>query len=224
MASKATYILALAYLQALEFEKAQTRFEQVAARGDSYTYLAQEGISLCQRVIEASPRTELGKQAALIREITRGELAALIVAELDLPWPEPPQRHLAKDLPPDQSQAEAINRLLAAQIPDLLSPVSDQFLSFTLVRRQDLALASVALVGAVSGRPIPRPNPFPPDVYDLPREKRFRAAVELAMEWGLMKTKALHLFDPWGSVSGSKALAVIRRAEKLGLKIKEQQP
>ena len=223
-APQATYLLALAYLQAHRFEQAKVRFHQVAAQGGSYVFLAREGVRLCDNVLEAAPRTAVGRQATLARSMTRAELAELIVAEINLPWPEPPEKPLAQDLPTDLPQARAISQLLAADIPSLLPPEGKLFMPMNKAKRQDLAQAAVALVAAISGRPTPRPYPFPPDITDLPRPDDLRQAVELALEWGLIETRAPRRFDPWGSVSGPTALVVLRRAERLGLKIKERQP
>lgn len=223
-APQATYLLALAYFQAYQFEQAKVRFQQVAAQGGSYAFLAREGVRLCEQVIEAAPRTAVGRQAALVRSMTRAELAELIIAEIDLPWPEPPEKPLAQDLPPALSQARVINQLLAANIPGLLPPEGKLFMPMNKAKRQDLAQAAVALVAAISGRPTPRPYPFPPDVTDLPRPDDLRQAVELALEWDLMENKAPRRFDPWGPVSGPTALVVLRRAERMGLKFKEGQP
>jgi|GEM_PF-5293290 len=223
-ATKAAYVLAQAYLQALEFERARNRFAQVAEQGDSYAYLAREGVSLCQRVLDAEPRTELAKRTALIRSINRAQMAELLVAEIDYPWPPAPLNLLANDLHPQLPQIEAINRVLAAKFQGLPLHAGGAFLPTKPVRRQELAQAALGVVTLVSGRPNPRPSPFPPDISDLPPEEQWQDIISLALDLGLMEPTAPGRFDPWSPVSGSIALSAIKKAERLGHRFKEGKP
>lgn len=215
---RAIYVLATAYLKKYLFQEALLRFEQVASHGGTRAYLARDGAQLCRDIIEAAPRTEVGRSSCLIPDINRAELAALIVAETAYPWPPPGDRTQARDVEPIMPQFQAVNSIIISGFKGLGLIREQLFMPDKSIRRQDMAFTAVNLVAFISGVPNPKPSPFPPELSDLPREERLRTAVSLALDMRLMKKRSLTLFDSWGPVSGSAALLILRKAEKMGRK------
>ncbi len=221
LATRATYILALSYLKALRFDLARVRFAQVAAGDDSQAFLARAGVELCDKVLEAAPRTELGRRTALIRIINRAEMAAALVAEIDLDWPPPPEKPLAADIRPDLPQAKAINIVIASKLPGFPLQGGAQFIPPMYVKRQDLALVAMGVVQALSGRKNLLSGSTAVGLKDLPENEEYALAISRALDWQLMERISWTRFDPQAPVSGADALVVLRRAERLGKKLRE---
>lgn len=221
LATRATYTLALSYLKALRFDLARVRFDQLAAGDDSLAFLARAGVELCDKVLEADPRTELGKRTALIRLINRAELAALLVAEVDLPWPPPDKPLQATDVRPDLPQAEAIHRVIASKIKGFPLQGGGQFVAPLTVKRQDLAMVALGVVEKISGRQNLLGAYEAVGVEDLPKNENYALAISRCLDWRLMDRIHWSRFDPRAPVSGADALLVLKRAERYGRQLKD---
>lgn len=73
-----------AYVQALEFAEAEAMFRTVTELGHGYEDRAQERWKLVQDALRAAPTTTAGKRIALVPTLTRADMAALLVEELDV--------------------------------------------------------------------------------------------------------------------------------------------
>ncbi|NJB66638.1 tetratricopeptide (TPR) repeat protein [Desulfobaculum xiamenense] len=73
-----------AYVQALEFPEAERMFARVLQLDRGYMDRARERWRVVQDVNRAEPGTVVGKRVALVRAISRADLAALLVEELDV--------------------------------------------------------------------------------------------------------------------------------------------
>jgi len=75
-------VMGEAYLQALRFDRAEEMFDRVVRLGRGQTDEAKALWELVQKVRRAAPETLIGKRIALVREVTRADMAALLVEEL----------------------------------------------------------------------------------------------------------------------------------------------
>ena len=89
----------ISYKKAFRFEDAHRAFANVLApnRGPLLERAMQEA-ELIQRIQRAAPGTDIGSKIALVSEITRGELAVLLIEELKLPEVVAKRRPAAADL------------------------------------------------------------------------------------------------------------------------------
>ena len=74
-----------AHLVAFDFEMARRAFQDAIAHKGPFAGRADARMNVLQRIDRAAPGTEIGKQIALVPEIDRADLAALLVEELRLP-------------------------------------------------------------------------------------------------------------------------------------------
>ncbi len=73
-----------AYKQAFEFSKAADMYRMVLDLDKDYTAEANRSWELVQKIQRASPGTTVGKKIALVEAITRADVAALFIQELQL--------------------------------------------------------------------------------------------------------------------------------------------
>jgi len=83
-ASAAYFFMGEAYKEAYRFADAGGMYRRVLDLGANYTGEARRAWELTQRIQQAAPGTEAGKQIALVSAITRAEAAALFMQELKL--------------------------------------------------------------------------------------------------------------------------------------------
>lgn len=83
-ASEPPFYLAEAHVAALDFMPAEGLYETVVERGGAYAERARERWRLVQDVNRIAPGTVAGKRIALVRELTRADMAALLAEELDV--------------------------------------------------------------------------------------------------------------------------------------------
>jgi len=83
-ASEPPFYLAEAHVAALDFVPAEGLYETVVERGGAYAERARERWRLVQDVNRIAPGTVAGKRIALVRELTRADMAALLAEELDV--------------------------------------------------------------------------------------------------------------------------------------------
>ena len=83
-ASAAYYYMGKAYKVSYDFDKAGTMFKKVLDLNTKYLNEASEEWALVQKIQLAAPGSMIGKKIALIDEITRADIAALFVQELEL--------------------------------------------------------------------------------------------------------------------------------------------
>lgn len=78
------YHMGKAYRLGLDFDKAADRFKAVLDLNKDYVSEADREWKLVQKIQRAAPGTKIGKQIALVDRITRADVAALFIEELNL--------------------------------------------------------------------------------------------------------------------------------------------
>lgn len=78
------YYMGKAYRVGLDFDKAAEQFRTVLDLNKDYTGDAEREWKLVQKIQRAAPGSKIGKQIALIDTITRADVAALFIEELNL--------------------------------------------------------------------------------------------------------------------------------------------
>ncbi len=78
------FFMGNAYLKARSFSKASTQYRHVLELNQGYTREANTQQMLLQKIVRAQPGTLHGKTVALSNEITRADLAALLIEEFHL--------------------------------------------------------------------------------------------------------------------------------------------
>jgi len=78
------YYMGKAYRVGLDFDKAAERFRAVLDLNKEHTGDAEREWKLVQKIQRAAPGSKIGKQIALIDTITRADVAALFIEELNL--------------------------------------------------------------------------------------------------------------------------------------------
>jgi tetratricopeptide (TPR) repeat protein len=78
------YYMGKAYRTAFEFDKAAERFKTVLNFNRDFTGQADAEWRLVQKIQRAAPGTKIGKQIALIDKISRADVAALFIEEMNI--------------------------------------------------------------------------------------------------------------------------------------------
>lgn len=73
-----------AYMRAFRFGEAAAMFELVKELGGTLEERADQRWEMMQKALRAAPGTDIGKRIILVEEITRAEMAALLVEELNV--------------------------------------------------------------------------------------------------------------------------------------------
>ncbi|UZP68572.1 S-layer homology domain-containing protein [Desulfovibrio mangrovi] len=74
----------VAYLRALEFDEARSLFREAQVRDQGYGELASARLELLEKIIKASLKTSVGKRIALVDEVSRADMSALLIEELGI--------------------------------------------------------------------------------------------------------------------------------------------
>lgn len=78
------FYMGRAYRMALEFDKAADQFKTVLDLNKDYTGEADKEWQVVQKIQRAAPGTKIGKQIAIIEQISRADAAALFIQELNI--------------------------------------------------------------------------------------------------------------------------------------------
>jgi tetratricopeptide (TPR) repeat protein len=78
------YRLGYLYKVAYKFRDAEDQFKKVLETKNGYEKEADDQWKTVQRILRAAPGTRVGSKIALIEKITRADIAALFIAELEL--------------------------------------------------------------------------------------------------------------------------------------------
>ncbi|NCC24865.1 MAG: hypothetical protein EOM25_06665 [Deltaproteobacteria bacterium] len=73
-----------AYLQGLDFPKSQMMFAEAKSIGGDLNRKVEERWEFVQKAVRAAPVSMVGKRIALVDELTRADMAGLLVEELDV--------------------------------------------------------------------------------------------------------------------------------------------
>ena len=219
------------------FKEASDLFKKVLEINDGYVVEANDAWKLIQKIERAAPGTMIGKQIALVDQITRADIAALFIQELklddifaekkvfDTSFKTPEKKfeteQVIKTAPAldiaDHVLRTDIESVIALQIKGLEPYPDHTFKPDQKIARAEYAMMIEDILIKVSGdkklatKFIGTPSPFPDLRSDLP----YYNAVMVSTTRGIMETKDLTTgeFDPLGSVSGADALLIIRRLQ-----------
>ena len=229
------YYQGLAYLQALDFPRGREAFTRVMElnRGD-WVAKAMEMVETIQIIERASPGSKVGQKIALVPQLTRAELAVLLIEELKLdeliqkrrlPHGETafqsPQEHgdrpvsQAKDLSGSWAQPW-VEEVLSLRVTGLELFPDETFQPNQPVTRANFALVNQGLLTLLSGdtslatRYIGEESRFP----DVRGDFFAYNAIALSTERGIMAAEKMSgHFRPHDPVSGAEALLIIRELQ-----------
>ena len=204
------YFMALAYKGGLRLEEAAALLAEVCQTGGDYTARAAEQWRLVERARRSSPRTPLGRELAPRESLSRGELAALLNAELGLGgrWSGPEPADLAQHRLKDQ-----VLPVLALGL-DPLRPYADgTFHPDAPVSRAEFAQLVEALLASWRPGSLERSRPARPPYPDVPQDAPHLRALGLCGMRGLLEVRDLYTgaLEPNAPLSGADALLAIGR-------------
>ena len=235
--SAAYFYMGKAYKYGYEFDKAGTQFKKVLDLNDKFLVEADGEWKVVQKIQRAAPGSRIGKQIALIEEITRADLAALFIQELlleklyqkrtpaqfDTSFQAPTQKFEADKIVKAEAATDIQTHVLRADIETVLrlgvrglEPTPDhKFLPNEKVNRAAYAMMVEDILIKVTGNQklatefIGSKSPFPDLRNDLP----YFNAVMVCTSRGIMEAKDMSTgeFSPRGTVSGADALLIIRK-------------
>jgi len=233
------FYMGKAYKVAFEFDKAVTCFKKVLDLNKDFVAEANQEWALLQKIQRAAPGTKIGKQIALIDKITRGDVAALFIEELNLEklyksakakeydasFKPPEGTAMAADsitkVPPAMDVA---NHPLKADIDAVialgvrgLEPFPDHtFAPGMVISKANYAMMVEDILIKVSGdeklatKFIGGPSPFP----DVRTDHYAFNAIMVCTTRGIMEARLDGYFGLEEPVSGADALLVIRRMKE----------
>lgn len=219
--SAAYYFMGIAYKYGLEYTKAGSAFAKVLDLNDHYLEQANEEWRLVQKIQRAMPGTQKGKRIALVESMTRADMAALFMEELQLD--KLFMRHSAEAVETPVSSAidikdhvlkNDIEGILKLGIRGLEIYPDKAFHPDDLITRAAFAMMIEDIIIKITGNDdlarkfIGTNSPFSDLKNDHPS---FNAAM-LVTTRGIMRAKNLTTgeFSPLGAVSGVDALLIIR--------------
>lgn len=225
-----------AYKVAFEFDKAAAAFKKVLDLNKDFVGEANQEWALVQKIQRAAPGTKIGKQIALIDKITRADVAALFIEELNLEklykagktreydasFKPPEGTALAADTITKTPPAmDIVNHPLKADIDAAinlgirgLEPFPDHtFAPGMVISKANYAMMVEDILIKVSGdeklatKFIGVVSPFP----DVRSDHYAFNSIMVCTTRGLMEAKLDGYFGLEESLSGADALLVIRR-------------
>ncbi|MBW2645159.1 MAG: tetratricopeptide repeat protein [Deltaproteobacteria bacterium] len=233
--SAAYFYMGVAYKEAYEFGKASQNFAKVLDLDDEYVADADAEYKVVQKIQRAMPGTTVGKKIALVKEITRGDIAALFIQELKLDTLY--EKRTVKEFdtrykdPVKQFETEMIEKVPpATDIADYvlktdvdivirigvrgLEPFADHtFKPYKTITRAEYAVMIEDILIKVTGdqklatKFIGSTSPFP----DLRSDLHYFNAVMVCTTRGILQADvATGEFNSMGTISGADALLAIR--------------
>jgi tetratricopeptide (TPR) repeat protein len=233
-AADAYYFMGESYLTALDLESAGRMFSRVLDLNTMYVAQADRRWKLVQKIQRAMPGTVTGKKIALIERITRADVAALFMEEMqiesvyarrtpakfDTAFKEPEKARAAArpaaaaDIAnhPLKADIEGIIRIGARGLevyPDGTFRPDEQVDRASYAMMSEDILIRITGDGALATRFVGSPSPFPDLRADLP----YFNAVMVVTSRGIMAAGNMVTgeFSPLQPVGGADALLVIRR-------------
>jgi len=236
-ASAAYYYMGKAYKVSYDFDKAGNMFKKVLDINTKYVNEASEEWALVQKIQLASPGSMIGKKISLIDEISRADIAALFVQELELEklfkkrtpkrfdtsFQAPTQKFETETVVKAEAATDIKDHVLKTDIDTVmelmvkgLEPYPDHtFQPDKKITRAEYAIMIEDILVKVSGddklatKFLGENSPFPDLRNDLP----YFNAVMVVTTRGIMKAKDLTTgeFAPMDTVSGADALLAIRK-------------
>lgn len=236
-APAAYYYMGKAYKVSLDFDKAGEMFKKVLNINTKYVNEASEEWALVQKIQLAAPGSLIGKKIALIDEMTRADMAALFIQELELEKlfkkRTPKRFDTSFQAPTQKMETEKMVKMEAATdikehvlktdidtVMELMVKGLEAYPDHTFQPNKKITKAEYAIMVEdilikVSGdeklatKFIGEKSPFPDLRNDLP----YFNAVMVVTTRGVMKSKDLTTgeFGPMDTISGADSLLVIRK-------------
>jgi tetratricopeptide (TPR) repeat protein len=230
------------YKRAFEFAKAAADFKQVLEIKGDFTAEADEQWALIQKIERAAPGTDVGKRIALVDRISRADIAALFVSELEVDKLMEKRRALVPNTefkaPDDPREMQVDTMKSMPKVTDIdnhwaknfildivdlsirgLEPYPDHtFKPDDLINRGEYAMmvedVLIAILGdeTLATKNIGATESRFPDVN--PSYPAYNAICN-AVDKGIMDAEMNGAFGPEKSVSGADALLVIRKIKEL---------
>lgn len=236
-ASAAYYYMGKGYKVSYDFDKAGAMFKKVLDLNTKYVNEASEEWALVQKIQLAAPGSLIGKKIALIDEISRADIAALFIQELELEklfkkrtpkrfdtsFQAPTQKFETEKMVKAEAATDINDHVLKTDIDTVmelmvkgLEPYPDHtFQPDKKITRAEYAIMIEDILIKVSGdeklatKFIGENSPFPDLRSDLP----YFNAVMTATTRGIIKAKDLTTgeFGAMDTISGADSLLVIRK-------------
>ncbi len=240
--SEAYYRRGYCYKKAYEFSKAGSDFRKVLEIDKGYTGVADKQWQMIQKIERAAPGTEVGKKIALVEKISRADVAALYISELQIDKLMQKKRKVVENTgfeAPDDPREMKVDATVKtiAKVTDLeghwaknfimdivdlsirgLEPYPDHtFHPQDLVNRGEYAMMIEDVIIAILGDETLATKHIGsesrfPDVN--PSHPSYNAICN-AVDKNVMDAEMNGKFNPEASVSGPDALLVIRKVKEL---------
>lgn len=230
------FYMGIAYKLSYEFQKALGQFNKVLELDSSYIEAADKEYAIIQQIQRAMPGSAVGKKIALLEKLTRADVAALFIEELeiedlfkkrsvqkyDTAFRAPEKGFAAGQYVKTPPATDVENHVLKADIDAViaigikgLQPFSDHtFQPDKIITRAEFAmmiediLIKITADDRLATKFIGNQSPFPDLRSDLP----YFNAVMVCVTRNILATKDIKTgeFRPMGAVSGAQALLSIR--------------
>ena len=223
-ASAAYYFMGIAYKYGLEFEKSAGAFAKVLDLNDEYLEEANNEWRLLQKIQRLVPASQTGKRIALLESVTRADIAALFIEELEID--ELFERHnpgafdnvkgSAIDIESHASR-DYIEDVLKLGIRGLEVYPDKAFHPDDLVTKAVFATMVADIIIKITGNEDIEGkftgvvSPFP----DLKNDHPSFTAIMMVTTRGIMQARDLTTgeFSPLGAISGVDALSIVKRLQ-----------
>jgi hypothetical protein len=230
------FYMGIAYKMSFEFEKASSQFTKVLGIDKEFVKEADKEYAVIQKIQRAMPGSVVGKKIALLEKITRADVAALFIEELeidelfrkrtpkqfDTAFKDPEKKFVTGEyvkVPPvtdieDHVLKTDIDAVIAIGIKGLQPFPDHTYKPYKVITRAEFAMMIEDILIKITGddslatKFIGSPSPFPDLRNDLPY---FNAAMVCTTR-NIMETKDVSTgeFDPQGAVTGADSLLSIR--------------
>jgi tetratricopeptide (TPR) repeat protein len=226
----AYFQLGMAYKRAYRIADAKHAFEKVTEINKSLVTEAEEQLSSIEKMEEAKPRSDLGKEIVLMDRITRAGTAVLIIEETNIAGMlssedakrsgrPTPDRDKPVSLPPDvvnHPMRDEIAKVIELNIQGLKTFNDGTFRPDEYMRRADFAMVMADILrrsGAASSssqRALWAVSPFKDVRTDAPY---FNAVIVTTIHEKVMEANGA-FFNPMGTLSGVDALLILRKVQE----------
>lgn len=227
--SPAYYFMGVAYKNSFKFRKAEDLYKEVIEINDDYVPEADKDYKVVQKIARAMPKTGIGRKIALLSEITRADMAALLVEELGIDKLMRSKKVFDTSFKSDKSMKASkssgikpatdidkhvlkvdIDRVIALGINGLQPYPDHTFQPEVKMIRSEFAMVVADILEKITNdrglatRFIGSSSPYP----DVRNDLHYFNAVMLCTSRGIMEVKdvASGEFDSQGTISGAEAL------------------
>jgi hypothetical protein len=230
------FYMGIAYKMSFEFQKAAGQFSKVLDFDKGFVKEADKEYAIIQKIQRAMPGSVVGKKIALLDQITRADVAALFIEELeidelfrkrtpkkfDIAFKDPEKKFVSGEyvkVPPatdieDHVLKVDIDAVIAIGIKGLQPYPDHTYKPYKVITRAEFAMMIEDILIKITGdenlatRFIGNESPFP----DLRSDLSFFNAVMVCTTRNILEVKDVSTgeFDPKGSVSGAVSLLSIR--------------